>query len=267
MAMGGMGGATAALGAGFRIAGGILEGNAADQARKRLEAVANTPGLDLDSITAERLSGIEQLFPQAQALTSREATARQSLINQLIEQSMPGFAAARDQGTAAATDLIAGRVPSDVSDLVQRSSAARALGGGFAGSGMHRNLVGRDLGLTSIGLKSQGLQWLQALRGMSPAIAPQSAFAFTGPSPNEAVSIRGHERDQKMQLLANLAVMPGKTGVWGRHLMESGAMLAGMGMGDMGGGGGGGDRFAPYSTIRVPSGSRYQGSDWSDEFL
>lgn len=51
-----------------------------------------------------------------------------------------------------------GEIPTDVSDAVQRNAAVRSLGGGYAGSGMNRNLVARDLGLTSLQLTDRALR-------------------------------------------------------------------------------------------------------------
>ena len=50
-----------------------------------------------------------------------------------------------------------GEIPDDVSGAVQRNAAVRSLYGGYGGSGMSRNLVARDLGLTSLNLTQKGL--------------------------------------------------------------------------------------------------------------
>jgi len=264
--MGMTGGITSAIGGASMLAGQFLKANAAKMAKRRMQAVADTPGLDLNTITADALAREGANLPAAQALSASEATGRQSLTNQLIEQSMPGFTAARNAGTASANDLIAGKIPNDITDLVQRNSAARALGGGYGGSGMHRNLVGRDLGLTSIGMKSQGMQWLQALRGMSPAVAPQNALSMTGPSASEETALRERERLQKLQMLWSIAQAPGKTGSWGNAMWDAGAMLVGSGMGG-GGGGFGATGSGGTASVGMPTGSNYTGTDWSDKFI
>jgi dGTP triphosphohydrolase len=80
------------------------------------------------------------------------------------------------------SDYLSGIIPDDVSAAVNRSSAAKALGGGFGGSQMQGNLTARDLGLTSLDLQKFGVSALpqslgaqQALRG-APRIGPESMF-------------------------------------------------------------------------------------------
>jgi len=48
--------------------GGLLGGNAADLARKRLIAAANTPGIDTRALTSEALSGMLGAIPAASSL-------------------------------------------------------------------------------------------------------------------------------------------------------------------------------------------------------
>lgn len=215
-----------AMGAG----GTFLKGKSGDIVRNRLNSIADTPGLDIEALSSQALTNQQRLLPGAQGLIRDEATERQSLVNQLLEQSLPGFGGLRDKVQTTADELLSGGIPTDVSEAVQRNSAARALGGGFSGSGMHRNLQARDLGLTSIGLKSQGLQWLQALRGLSPMVEAQSAFNFTGPNANDLLNIRGQERAQAMNLRARAAGIPGQTAAWGDFLSSTGGRLTGMGL-------------------------------------
>jgi hypothetical protein len=198
----------------------FLGGRAGDIQRKRLNRIANTPGLDIEALSAQALGNQQKLLPGATQLVGQEAISRQDQINQLLEQSLPGFTAQRDQALGTAGDFLSGQIPDDVSDIVQRSAAARSLGGGYGGSGMHRNLVARDLGLTSLNMKDKGLQWLSALRGLSPTATPQSAFSFTGPSAQDFLNIRGQERQQKMNTKALAAQIPGQTAAWANYMAQ-----------------------------------------------
>lgn len=221
--------------------GTALGGSAADKQKKKLKQIANTPGLDIGQLTGQALTNQQVNLPAAQQLVSAEATGQQDLLNSLLEQSMPGFGAARSKALDSTNSLLAGEIPADVSAAVQRSDAARALGGGYGGSGMHRNLVARDLGLTSLDLKSQGLGWLQALRGMSPMAQPQSAFSLAGPNANDLINIRGQERAQRMNILTARAGIKGQTGMFGDMFQNIGGMMLGGALtGGMGGGMGGG---------------------------
>lgn len=224
--------------------GAFLKGKSGDIVRNRLNSVADTPGLDIEELTSQALSNQSKTLPEAQGLVRSEAVGRQSLVNDLLEQSMPGFAASKGKAQALADSLLAGEVPKEISDLVQRSSAAQALGSGFGGSGMHRNLVARDLGLTGLGLQGQGLQWLQTLRGLSPMVTPANTFNFTGPSTQDLINLRSRERTERMNILTGAAQVPGQTAAWGNYLSSVGGTLTGAGLsggfGGMGGGGGNG---------------------------
>ena len=264
-------------GAALLGSGTFLGGSAADNQKKKLNQIANTPGLDIGQLTGEALANQQANLPAAQQLVRSEATGQQDLLNDLTEQSLPGFKASRQQALDSTNALLAGQIPGDVSEAVQRSGAARALGGGYGGSGMHRNLVARDLGLTSLDLKGQGLGWLQALRGMSPMAQPQNALAFAGPDSAGLINIRGQERAQRMNILAQRAGIKGQTGMFGDMFQNVGGLLLGgalsgaTGGGGFGGMGGGAPTGNPMPSVGYSPGdggwatrvSRYGfGNNW-----
>lgn len=221
--------------------GAFLKGRSGDIVRKRLGSIADTPGLDIEALSKEALKNQGALLPEAQALVGKEATGRQALMDQLAEQSLPGWGAEKTKVKAIADQLLAGEVPRDVQEFVQRKTAANILGGvggagGFSGGTIGANQWGRNLGILSTQAQQQGLSWLNALRGMSPTANPQSAFSFTGPDANQFLSIRGNERTQRMNILAGAAQIPGQTAAWGNYLSSTGGMLTGAGLGGMGGG-------------------------------
>ena len=263
---------TTAVGMISGAGGAFLGGRAGDIKRKRIEGVANTPGLDIGQITGESLNNQQRYLPQANQLVSDEAKARQATINQLLEQSMPGFTKQRDAALGTAGSYLKGEIPQDVQDLVQRKASARALGGGYGGAGMHGALTSRDLGRTSLDMQGQGLSWLTALRGMSPTATPQSAFNFTGPTANQLTDVRGQERTQKMGLMAQAAGVGGQTQAWANYLTQQGSMLEGAGLNMMGlgkktpdtsGGGNdwGGGGFVDWSGTRGASPGGWAGTD------
>ena len=82
-----------------------------------------------------------------------------------LEKILPGYGASLSAGKATtdalfgqASQLLAGEIPQDVQDQIQRSSAYTALRGGYQGSPMARALTARDLGLTSLDLMGRGAQ-------------------------------------------------------------------------------------------------------------
>ncbi len=76
-----------------------------------------------------------------------------------------------------------GQLPQDVQTQIQNDTAFQALQGGFAGTGMARNLTARDLGLTSLNLQNTGAQNLSTdlsdLTALNPANASLSSLLFS----------------------------------------------------------------------------------------
>lgn len=215
-----------AMGAG----GTFLKGKSGDIVRNRLNSIADTPGLDIEALSSQALANQQRLLPSAQGLVRDEATERQSLVNQLLEQSLPGFTKLRDQGTDIAEGYLSGKLSQEDLQATQYDAAVNALGRGVGGSGQHRGILGLRRVEQRNRNRATGLAWLQALRGMSPTADPQSAFNFTGPNANDLINIRGQERAQAMNLRARAAGIPGQTAAWGDFLSSTGGMLTGMGM-------------------------------------
>lgn len=114
---------------------------------------------------------------------------------QILDQmalALPGYENIVGQSSQNIQDNLAGLIPQDVQDAIQNSGAARAVGGGYGGSGMHRNLVARDLGLTSLGLKNTGVQQAQAQASntrqtaTSPMVDLQNMFV----TPTQALDVQ-----------------------------------------------------------------------------
>lgn len=68
-----------------------------------------------------------------------------------------------------------GQIPQDVQDEIGRDSAFNALQGGYAGTGMARNLTSRDLGLSSLDMQKQGAGNLGTLFNSLGALNPSNA--------------------------------------------------------------------------------------------
>ena len=95
-------------------------------------------------------------LPGAESLASSATTFNQSQIAKMLEQNDPGFAGQSASIGKNISSEVAGQIPSDVSDALQKSTAAQALTGGFGGSGLSGNLLAKDLGLTSLDLIGMG---------------------------------------------------------------------------------------------------------------
>jgi len=83
------------------------------------------------------------------------------------EQQLPGYKNLMGAGTDAITGWLNGQLSPDVASAVRNHAQARAVGGGYAGSGMGDNLQARDLGLTSLDLQKMGTQALPGFLGAS----------------------------------------------------------------------------------------------------
>lgn len=148
-------------------------------------------------------------LPGAAELASQTNLLNQQELDKILENQMPGYGAAKGKISGNILDLAQGKIPKDISDLVMRNSAVRSLYGGFGGSGASRNLVARDLGLTSLDLTGKGLdamsRWLQTTTPKQFDIT--SMFV----TPTQRFAADTQERDAKFQydyLQAQIDAMP-----------------------------------------------------------
>lgn len=96
-------------------------------------------------------------FSDISSLASTTNMFNQEQLNQMLESAAPGFRDIVSRSGSRISELLSGEIPKDVSDQIGRNAAYQSLSGGFGGSGMARNLVARDLGLTSLDIIGKGL--------------------------------------------------------------------------------------------------------------
>jgi hypothetical protein len=226
--------------------GTFLGGRAGDIKKKELSALGDYPGLDTGAITEQALGDLERFLPRDIDLARRTTEANQDILNSLYEDNVPGYAARRGKQADIIDDFLAGEVPEDVSRAVERSALGRGLTLGIGGSGLGRSLTARDLGRTSLDLIGSGMGFANQFTQATPITNPTNPLAFAGPLPNQLAAIRGHERDQKLNIAMARAGIQGQTGAWGDFFTQLGGSLMGFGMG--GGGGSGGASSAPAGT-------------------
>lgn len=214
--------------------GSVLAGNAASLAKRALERVRDTPGLDISEIDKQGLDDYLKNFDQASAAASRTGMADQTALNAALEAAAPGFAAGQKNRVRNASSLAAGELPQDVQDLIVRSGAAKALGGGYSGSGSARNLTLRDFGTNSMAAMQQGSNMLGQIAQSTPLAKLRQSYEFLGPVGGDLANLRSKERTEKMAYGALAAQSPGKTAVWANALQQIGSGLL------SGSGGGGG---------------------------
>ncbi len=159
--------------------------------------VPTLPGLTLPEEQQKAIQANIAAAPGAAQL----ARLSQDQIKAMMNFAIPGFDTITGQASSNIQSLLKGEIPTDVSQQVTRSGAARALTGGFGGSGMAGNLVARDLGLTSLGLTQQGLTSAQSwLNSMEALYAPSQAL-YSGMfiTPQQEFAASTQERDLQFQ--------------------------------------------------------------------
>lgn len=222
--------------------------------------------ITLDQEQQKAIAANLAALPGAENLVSQSNAFTQDQITKMLEGSIPGYHQIVGNIGSNISDLTAGRIPTDVQQMVETASAGRALEGGYGGSGMSRNLVARDLGLTSLNLTQQGLNsaesWLQTMNSIfapgmmnlqSMFVSPQQMFNDTFmnqeaqwgvqwlrnqlkamPDPATAAIARdvGGMTDSLTSIILPIYGMLGQSGGSG------GGGMMGMGGGSSGGGGG-----------------------------
>lgn len=119
------------------------------------------------------VSGQASQIPGLSALTGASNDATNSQFRNAIGQVLPGYQNALNTSMANTNSFLNGQLPADVISQIQRSSAFRALQGGYgAGSGMGLSGTARDLGLTSLQLTQLGQQNLGQDLGFANLLTP-----------------------------------------------------------------------------------------------
>ena len=212
-----------ALGGGSILSGlgGLFGASAAKKRQRAMAQIAAMPGVSISDVQGEAgaaMGGAESLEAR------RNAFARQQL-QEMLGETIPGYEEGQAQRTQTALSLMRGELPADVQDLVARSTAARAVGGGFGGSQFGRNLTARDLGRTSLDLMSLGGQQFAGILGTTPR-PEMASYALT---PAQILALRSQERSQKMSAMGGAAQMPGATDVAASGLGAAGGGILGLG--------------------------------------
>jgi hypothetical protein len=187
---------------------------------------------------ADAVSGNQAAMPGLENLASGVDTFNEQQLMQLFNSVMPGFTAATTTAGANIESELSGKIPTDVSEAVQSSDAAKALTGGFGGSGLSGNLTARDLGITSLDLTGQGLSSLESWSSMIDKMFAPGQFnvssMFIDPQTEFTDEFQNQEAAFSAQWLKNqVGAMPSPQAA-GMYKMTSG-IVSGL-MGGMSGG-------------------------------
>jgi len=127
-------------------------------------------------------------------LARKTTAAEQSQLEAQLRRAIPGYDQLVSQAGQNIAASLRGEISPEVSAQVQRSTAGRALAGGFGGgSGFGRALTARDLGLTAMQLQNQGLAQAQNF------IQQQRAFGMVQPFSVSSMFITPAQRIGAMQ--------------------------------------------------------------------
>jgi len=155
------------------------------------------PELKPIDFAGEQQKAIQQniaALEPATKLAEKTTAAEQSLLESQLRRAIPGYDQIVQQASKNIGAALSGQISPDVSAQVQRSTAGRALAGGFGGaSGFGRALTARDLGLTSLQLQNQGLAQAQNF------IQQQRAFGMAQPFSVSSMFITPNQRIGFMQ--------------------------------------------------------------------
>src|SRR5688572_24569406 len=117
----------------------------------RKPEIPKLPAIDPNQIQQAAISGNANMLPQldgiAGSINQFNSQQQMGMVAKALELLAPGQLAEVEGITAS---KLRGEVPADVAAQVRRRGAARALGGGFAGSGLDMSLSLCDLGLGSL---------------------------------------------------------------------------------------------------------------------
>jgi hypothetical protein len=142
----------------------------------------------------------------ATELATKTTAAEQGILEAQLRRAIPGYDQLIQQAGKNIGSALRGEVSQDVASQLQRSSAGRALSGGYgAGSGAGRNLAARDFGLTSMQIQNQGLaqaqNFIQQQRtvGMAQPFSVSSMFI----TPNQRIGFM--QQQQQAQYARDMA--------------------------------------------------------------
>ncbi len=120
-------------------------------------SVPNWNDVTLEGAQAKSISANTTALPGIENIAKQTNAFNQDQITAMLEKVIPGWSQTAGAAQKNIAEMVSGKIPTDVSNAVQSSAAARALTGGYGGSQLGGNLTARDLGLTSLNLTQTGI--------------------------------------------------------------------------------------------------------------
>src|SRR6185295_7348973 len=148
----------------------------------------------IDTTTEQQkaVAGNISNFADLSKLGGQVNAFNQQQLDSMLETAVPGYHKMVSSIGGKINSFLSGELPQDVSDNIGRSAAYRSLTGGFGGSGMAKNLVARDLGLSSLDLISKGIdagtRWIATARENTVAPRFDVSTMFVTPAQRMAAA-------------------------------------------------------------------------------
>jgi hypothetical protein len=188
-----------------------------------------------------------KMLPQWEDIAERVNSFTFDQIEQMVRLATPGYDAVQGKVLENLQSGLRGELPKDVADLIERKSAERAVAGGFGGSGMHRSMEARDLGLTSLQLTDRAMssaeRWTQQARAYVQGMPMMNvASMFVSPQQQFEANWRNQEARFNRDWMSNkIAAAPDPTkAAIGQWMVNTDNMIFQTALGVVGGMAGGG---------------------------
>lgn len=201
------------------------------------------PWQQVDPLKSQQqaISGNIAAQPEAQRLASGQNMFNLDQLQGMLAAANPFFQSIKQQTAGTVQSLFD---DNSAFGNAQRTAAAKAVGGGYAGSGMHGDLLARDFGMTqyqkSLSDISAGEQWLQSAQQGVPGLFDSSQMFF---NPQNLFAAQGNERSLQYgasAAAAKAAALPSpEAAAWGQAFQADESSIGGL-LGSAAGMGGGG---------------------------
>lgn len=194
-----------------------------DQLQGTKPTVPDLPSLSLPQEQQKALAANMAAIPGSEQIATKVDLFNQQQVDKMLEHVIPNYKAITGNINKNIQALTAGQIPSDVQAQIQQSDAARALTGGYGGTGAGGNLVARDLGLTSLNLTEQGLasaqSWLQTANNLyAPGRFNVSSMFIT---PAQQASFDVEERNSQFQRQWMQNQIAAQPAMWAQDFKEA----------------------------------------------
>jgi hypothetical protein len=183
----------------------------------------------LEQAQRESIKNNKAVLPDAMELASSVDVYNQKHLEDMLRATIPDIDNIKKYASQNISSMVKGEVPQEIQDLISRTRAEKGIAGGFAGSGMQRNLESRDLGLTSLEMTQKGLssaeRWMDNAKRNLMAPFYDVTSQFVTPMQQFAANDAKFQRDLYAAQM-EAAPDPAKRGAWDTQMTLIGEILS-----------------------------------------